>query len=167
MTGPVPLRSGRAGRSLVLVLTASLAVTSLGGCGSSGKHAAAHPARSVVISDPSTVVSVTVAVGDTIDFRIPPLTGEHRSNGQPVTWPAPYASQTSVLQPEAVPDCPSDYTCEAFEARSVGTAILYSPSPSGIICGDGHGCAGVAAPLPRRIPVDVRDEGAPVVIYRR
>lgn len=167
MTGPASLRSGRAGRALILVLAASVAITSLGGCGSSGIHARTNPARSVAISDPSAVASVTVAVGDAIDFRMPPLTGEHRFNGQPVTWPAPYASQTSVLQAEAVSDCPSDYTCVAFKALSAGTAVLYSPSPSGVICGDGHGCAGIAAPLPRQIPVDVRAEGAPVVIYRR
>lgn len=148
-------------------MAAGLTVASVAACGSTPSKPPNGSAHSVVIADPARLVSIAVAVGDTIDFRMPPLTGEHRFNGQPVTWPAPYTSQTSVLRAEAVSDCPSDYTCGAFKVVAAGTAVLYLASPSGVICGGGHGCIGISAPAPRRVPVEARGRGAPVVSYRQ
>lgn len=155
------------GRTLLLTLTASLAAAPVAGCGSSGTQAHTGPAHSVVVTDPATVGSIAVAVGDTIDFRVPPPAGEHRSNGQPVTWPAPYTSQPALLRAEAAQDCPADYTCEDFRALVTGSATIYVPSPSGIICGPNHECVGISARAPFPIPVLVRTGGAPVVSYRQ
>lgn len=150
-----------------MALTAALAAAPLGACGSSRSMPPTGSARSVVITDPTVVASITVAVGDTIDFRMPPLTGEHRFNGQPVDWPPPYTSQSTVLRAQAASGCPSGYTCAAFKAVATGSAILYLPSPSGVICGGGHGCIGIAARAPRPVPVDVGTRGVPVVRYRQ
>lgn len=99
------------------------------------------------------VSSLTLRVGDMLDFRLVP-TGS-RPDGSPVLWPQPFSIDPTILHPVTASNCVYPTSCASFVAAKAGSTFVAVDGPGGIICfpGSQH-CAGVTASM-GRIPVTV------------